>query len=251
MAGSAVRHAACPRLIVIVKAKKVLALSDTHCWPLKTVLQGTGPADILVHCGDMLSAGTPREWIKVLKHFEDIRHRFTDIIVTPGNHDIFVQNNLNLCKMEFKQLGIHLLVDEGIEVQGLKFWGSPWVPPINGGWAFEFPDVDYAEQAKRRWSFIPEGIDVLLTHTPPADILAGPWGCPYLREQIFQRSRPRVHVFGHIHFNGGRTAWIDGVRFYNAACLDEGYDLNTSRQRIEFLLHEQGTKVAEAGESIA
>ena len=60
-----------------------------------------------------------------------------------------------------------------------------------------------------RYDEIPEGIDVLLTHCAPAGIfdqLEGSdcsWGSSRALRSAVERSRPRAHLFGHIHEQRG------------------------------------------------
>ena len=74
---------------------------------------------------------------------------------------------------------------------------------------------------------IPDSCDVLITHGPPFEILD--WnprkqrcGCADLRNEIFDRIRPQVHIFGHIHGAHGERE-IDGIKFVNASVLSEQY----------------------------
>lgn len=82
----------------------------------------------------------------------------------------------------------------------VSFIFSPYQPEFCD-WAFNVP----ANSARIRqiWSKIPNDVDVLLTHGPPAKILDRTYdgvnaGCQPLLERIKQ-IKPRLHVFGHIH----------------------------------------------------
>src|SRR5690606_25975691 len=90
------------------------------------------------------------------------------------------------------------LEDSGVEIGGLKFWGSPWVRPVGaGGWAFsvgeEIESIErdvsstptlarsdtnevttmrphsrrHGGSLSRVFSKIPDDIDALVTHCPP------------------------------------------------------------------------------------
>jgi Icc-related predicted phosphoesterase len=55
-----------------------------------------------------------------------------------------------------------------------------------------------------RWDKIPQGVDILLTHTPPVGhgdytITGIRAGCVELLNSVQKRIRPKYHVFGHIH----------------------------------------------------
>ncbi len=99
------------------------------------------------------------------------------------------------------------LEDEGIVIDGVHFWGSPWQPAF-GGWAFNLPR---GEALREKWALIPRGTDVLVTHGPPFGrgdraSMVGREGCMDLLARV-REIAPRVHFFGHIHEDGG--AWID------------------------------------------
>ena len=102
--------------------------------------------------------------------------------------------------------------------RGLKFWGSPWVPMLDGH-AFFAED----KRLQALWSRIPDDVDVLITHTPPEGILDTSsdglgLGCPYLAETV-KRLKPRLHCFGHVHSAAGRHD-ADGTIFVNATSVD-------------------------------
>jgi len=117
----------------------------------------------------------------------------------------------------FKNLG-H--IDAGIEIEDIRIWGSP-VTPLYGG-AF---GMSSGSDRKRVWAKIPDGTDILITHTPPFGFLdreAGSdehQGCLGLMEAVL-RVRPRLHVFGNIHGSYG-TYRNENTLFANAALFDE------------------------------
>ncbi len=62
------------------------------------------------------------------------------------------------------------------------------------------------EKIQEHWSKIPEGIDILVTHSPPAMILDEDYkeqrlGCPHLLKEVLSRVKPSIHLFGHNHGN--------------------------------------------------
>ena len=81
-----------------------------------------------------------------------------------------------------------------------------------------------------KWKHIPNGADVLVTHGPPLG--RGDYcrsgdrvGCVDLLNEVQERIRPRVHVFGHVHESRGVT--YDGnTLFVNASScsLENRYD---------------------------
>ncbi|MCP5041158.1 MAG: metallophosphoesterase, partial [bacterium] len=100
---------------------RIVAVADTHTFQDDL---GTLPAgDVLVHAGDMLRAGTLDElrpvadWLNAQPH----RHK----IIVPGNHDVCFQTEPTEARA---LVDATVLVDEGIELEGVHFWGSPWQP---------------------------------------------------------------------------------------------------------------------------
>lgn len=178
---------------------RIVAIADTHTF--EDDLAELPEGDVFVHAGDLLRGGTLAEldtvarWIRALPHVHKI--------VVAGNHDFcFVDHP----KTAREMLGpdVVYLEDAAQVIDGLRFWGSPWQPEFHD-WAFNLPrGAPLAE----KWALIPDGTDVLITHGPPSGIGdRGPMGavrlgCADLREAV-RRVRPALHLFGHIHQDGG------------------------------------------------
>ncbi|WP_286138217.1 metallophosphoesterase family protein, partial [Methylomonas methanica] len=87
-------------------------------------------------------------------------------LLVAGNHDF----PFEYCsKRKAKALVKHAiyLENSGVELFGLKFWGSPWQPEFYN-WAFNLPR---GKPLAEIWALIPDDTDVLITHTPPYGIL--------------------------------------------------------------------------------
>jgi Icc-related predicted phosphoesterase len=213
---------------------KAACFSDTH----KTPIQFTLPeVEFGIFSGDCCLPGKREELVNFLIWFsqQPVKHK----IFVPGNHDWFTQRNETQTIEYMKQYGIHYLRDSGIELEGYKFYGSPTQPFFcNWAWNFHFPEERAASFAN-----IPSDLDVLITHCPPYGILdqvprnflgATVWesvGCKMLKQAVI-RSKPRYHVFGHIHCSRGVErvfSWFDvkfGTTFVNAAICNEGYEMD-------------------------
>jgi predicted phosphohydrolase len=187
---------------------RIVAVADTHLFHGELVVPD---GDVFVHAGDMCRGGSIVElelaarWILALPH----RHK----VIVSGNHDwAFAESPAEACAV-FGD-AVHYLQDSGCTIEGVRFWGSPWQPEYND-WAFNLPR---GEALAAKWALIPEGIDVLVTHGPPAGVgdrssYAGREGCAELRARV-QALRPKLHLFGHIHEDGG-VVEEDGVTYAN------------------------------------
>ncbi|MFC1612060.1 metallophosphatase domain-containing protein [Myxococcota bacterium] len=180
-----------------------MAVADTHTF--ETDIGSVPAGDVFVHAGDLCRAGSlneleaPAAWIRGLPHLHKI--------VIAGNHDwCFVHHPGQARKL----LGdtVTFLQDSGVTIEGVRFWGSAWQPEFCG-WAFNLPR---GPALAERWSLIPNDTDVLITHGPPAGFgdnttVEHRQGCEDLLREL-DRVSPRIHLFGHIHEDGG--LWENG-----------------------------------------
>src|ERR1017187_3256692 len=196
----------------------IICMSDTH--ELHRELDVPN-GDILIHAGDftMFSKSAAaildfNDWLGELPHFWKI--------VVPGNHEFFLEADPSRRKLITNAT---LLIDESIEIMGLKVWGSPTTPLL--GEAFGVvSDTDRA----RLYSRIPSDTDVLVTQGPPYGILdQSPdsdyhAGCQQLLAAV-RRVKPMLHIFGHVHAGYGTFSTPDTL-FVNAALPGKDYDLS-------------------------
>ena len=213
---------------------EIIFISDTHTkhfdgWLNRELdkLLEEYPEAVLVHCGDISSRGRQREVEDFVEWYEDLK--FKNKLLIAGNHDFMFEDNPEeaLRILESKGKSITYLNDSGVEIDGIKFWGSP-VTPRFFDWAFNRDaDIQY------HWNMIPYDTNVLITHGPPYGILdltvreGKPVGCHYLRRRLFDLKDLKVHSFGHIHEGFGQQVGDDedfeGVHFVNASYLDHRY----------------------------
>lgn len=187
---------------------RLVAVADTHLYHDELVVPF---GDVFVHAGDLCRRGDLDELRRALDFIRALPHAHK--LIVAGNHDWPFVNEPDEARA---LLGseLHYLEDEALTLAGLRVWGSPWQPEFND-WAFNLPR---GEALARKWSLIPEGLDVLVTHGPPAGFgdrasTAGRQGCFDLLERV-RRAGPRLHLFGHIHEDGG-TWTSDGTVFAN------------------------------------
>lgn len=201
-----------------LKGIKIDCISDTHMRHDRLKLPG---GDILIHGGDATSRGSEEEIREFLDWFQ--KQDYSHLVLIAGNHDWGFERNPSIWAKECETRNIHLLSDSGVELEGIKFWGSP-VQPEFCNWAFNKqrgPEID------RHWQLIPNDTEILITHGPPHKIRdeaprGGNVGCVDLFNKIIQ-TKIKMHVFGHIHEGAGHTYFMDRL-FVNAASLDGRYN---------------------------
>lgn len=198
---------------------KLTAISDTHTKHKNLNLPG---GDILIHSGDCSYQGYANEILNFLAWLEQQKSKYTNIVLIPGNHDFGFETDLPRWKDECETRGISLLHDSGVELQGIRFWGSGVSPRFND-WAF---NRDRGADIARHWDLIPEDTEILVTHGPPNGILdlvpRGEFvGCEDLLDKVL-KTQVKLHVFGHIHEAKGHL-YKHGKTFVNASSLDGRY----------------------------
>jgi len=212
---------------------KLVCISDTHTrhhW-IDEVPEG----DVLIHAGDMTNRGSFEDLEFFLHWFAALPH--PNKILISGNHDWCFERQSDASRKIVEDHGVIYLNDEGITIDGVKFWGSP-VQPEFCNWAF---NRRRGSEINEHWRKIPKNTDVLITHGPPYGILdetymtRGPVGCGDLRDHILQRVKPKVHIFGHIHEAHGVEV-VDGITFINASQLNDYYSKEADFNPVVFEL---------------
>ena len=196
--------------------------------------------DLLVVAGDLgppapgyLNAWPPADdWLT--GEFADwLRTSPSPVVGCLGNHDRVGEVRPKL----LADLPWVLLHDSGATVAGLRCWGSPWTLG-DGNRAFTGGEHRLA----RAFAKIPVGVDLLLTHGPPAGVLDGRGHSGTVRGSTALADRlldvpPRLHVHGHMHGDGGRThrsaAADGGTLSVNAAAADNRYRAVRGVQVVE------------------
>ena len=125
-----------------------------------------GEFDIMIHAGDMGNVGKYREYEAIGDWFRKYRHQFKHQIIVPGNHDWGFMGNPQMIMEDHFDDDVILLIDKGIELEGIKFYGCPWMPNFMD-WAF----MREEEDLKPYYDSIPDDTQVLITHSPPLNIL--------------------------------------------------------------------------------
>ena len=199
---------------------RLVGISDTHSYHRKV---NVPDGDVLIHGGDISWRGEMTiiedfaAWMKEQPH----KHK----VAIFGNHETLAYPEKKGQAISFlKEAGVHYLEDSFVEIEGVKFYGSPYTPTF-GSWAFMLP----RHLLKEKWKLIDPDVVVLITHGPPFGILD--WvprgthaGCEELLARIRELPKLKAMISGHLHSNGGQVIEKDGVIFGNAAICNESYD---------------------------
>lgn len=183
-------------------------MSDFHGHTMKLP-----KADLVVVTGDMLpefSMGAIDPQKEKIKQGIYTKHnKFRESLADPDVPVVAV--NGNHCWVPYApwiQGAVYEIGDKPCEftVLGYRFGGMRGVPIIMGT---AYANQLSHEKARRRADQIPNGLDFLVTHSPPLGILDGRgarFGLSaintYLNRQIYDVEGghlPRAHFFGHVH----------------------------------------------------
>lgn len=188
---------------------RLVAVADTHLYHDELRVPD---GDVFIHAGDLCRGGSLVELERAMRWISGLPHALK--LVVAGNHDWCFVREPAAARRLVAAAGAVYLEDAGHDAPGLRAWGSPWQPEF-GGWAFNLPR---GPALAAKWAQIPADLDVLITHGPPEGFGDRSWsaartGCVDLRARVTV-ARPRVHLFGHIHEDGG--AWTEaGTTFVN------------------------------------
>ena len=194
----------------------IVLISDTHELHREVEVP---PGDILIHAGDFtMNSKSAEKLLDFNEWLGELPHAYR--VVIPGNHDSVVEDASRRALIT----NATLLINETVEIMGLKLWGSPTTPLLGEA----FGVVSDTVRAKL-YSRIPADTDILVTHGPPYGILdKAPGshhheGCNQLLAAV-RKVKPMLHVFGHIHRAYGTESTNDTL-FVNVALPDSGFEM--------------------------
>jgi Icc-related predicted phosphoesterase len=180
---------------------KIDCISDLHGAYSK--LDG---GDLLIVAGDLTARDEPEQYNIFIDWL--YRAKYDHKIFIAGNHDGFLQKVKFECYADPR---VKYLRDSGVEIEGIKIWGSPWTPTFYN-WHFM---KDRGAEIRKMWDLIPKDTEILITHGPAfglCDIVNGKHaGCEELRAVIDTMPNLRLHVFGHIHEGYGTDEYIKDI----------------------------------------
>ena len=212
---------------------KICAISDIH----GNLVKNIPTCDALIICGDIVPLQIQRDIEKSKEWWlNDFCNWVKDlpcekVIFTAGNHDHFVEHIFKTNYNSFKESitantngKAILLINESYLYKGKKFFGFPWIQPIEfqeGRWAFE--------ASKEMYENI-ESCDILITHDNPD------------KNKRLIRVNPELWFYGHWHKADSDLQ----LKRYNCSILDDNYNL----RRSKYVEIEVDTKVYDALEDM-
>lgn len=202
-------------------------ISDTHGFHNELEVP---PCDVLVHTGDWSLYGEWHEAVSFLDWFKS--QEAVNKIYLNGNHEVYVTKQNLMPNLIEKYPDLTYLENSSVEIDGVKFYGSPYTPEFYPEhWVYQLK----AKDAKALWALIPLDTDVLLSHGPPHgfrdNIITNPFkadyhaGCPDLTVRI-KEVKPAIAAFGHIHPGYGIQKLANPAiptLFVNAAVCNDAY----------------------------
>ncbi len=211
---------------------RIVCISDTH--NLHEQIPYMPEGDVLIHAGDFSSTGVSEHVQAFVDWFGS--QNYAHKIFIAGNHDVtldksyyvatgakrfhrkvsnpeeyaetcmnIVRSNASATYLEDTATHIEIPMGEGIS-RTFKIYGAPWQPEFCN-WAF---NLERGQPLKNVWQKIPSDTEILITHGPPfsyGDSTADGFqcGCVDLLNTIASfQTKPRIHIFGHIHEDYGK-----------------------------------------------
>lgn len=172
----------------------ITCISDTHGQHRALSKKHEMSGDFLFFAGDYQLNGFDDgcdfvDWLSSLN--------FTYKIAIAGNHDCNYAIASDYAK-RYSDKGVHFLMNESIEVEGLKIWGSPYSRKFMD-WSF----MKEEWELEHIWKEIPNDTNIVLTHCPSFGILDNIGeeriGSITLRLKLDKMTNMNYHICGHVH----------------------------------------------------
>jgi predicted phosphohydrolase len=170
----------------------VTALSDTHGHHRDFEIP---ESDVVIHAGDACNDGDMAQLVDFFQWFSNLptKHK----IFVAGNHDLIFDLDPESA-LDLIPKNIVFLENQSYVIKNLVFYGAVARPWMNAPHLF------------------PKKIDVLISHGPAKGILDEGCGCELLKE-IIEITKPKVHIFGHIHNSGGMNVNDSNTNFHSCS----------------------------------
>lgn len=191
---------------------RVYAISDLHGY-----LPHIPECELLIMAGDYARTRNIEQQRRFYEgEFTDYLNQIPAkyIVAIAGNHDLALEKDRQLADA----LPWIYLQDSAIELEGVKIYGTPYVPKFYD-WAF----MEEEGALVTRFEKIPFGLDILITHGPAYRFLdknnMGTHCGSFSLLSRIKEVMPDSVVHGHIH-EGRGIASLGATRLYNVAYVD-------------------------------
>lgn len=201
----------------------LLLFSDVHSdhEASRRLVDRAPEVDLVVGAGDFSRPhGGPAETINILSAIE------VPTVLVPGNSES--AGELRTACQGWSSA--HVLHGDGVELQGLSFFGVGGGIPVTpfGAWSYDFTE----REAEDLLAEAPEG-GVLVSHSPPQNVVdrdsrGRHLGSAAIRRAV-ERTRPQLVVCGHIHGSWGQRGMIGSTPVINAGPAGIIWELNRNR----------------------
>jgi Icc-related predicted phosphoesterase len=198
-----------------------------------------GKYDCVVHSGDLFpnshhvgngeKAAEARYQLQWLKDNISTFKQWLNghpFIYVPGNHD-FMHPDMMATILQQEGIQAHSITDRVFTLQGVNFYGFPYVPAIGGNyWNFEREIPEMQVEVDRMVEDLNKSfVDVLVCHAPLHQCLDLSYGNEILGSTVIANAldykltpgmQPTNYLCGHIHESHGLTL-RNGMLVSNAA----------------------------------
>lgn len=242
---------------------KFLATSDLHGY-LPEIRE---EFDLLMICGDVCPdmygiEYSQIDWLNNVFipwiNYLPFKNVWSKVILVPGNHDKCFDGLVSHAQfIEWNQITSgHLIIlnhefyiwnyildnEEG----ELKIFGTPYCKQF-GNWAFMVDN----EILERKYSQIPDDIDILLSHDSPNINKLGavldeesrfynPLAGNVILSKHIERIKPLIFHSGHMHSGNHKPFFKDGTFFANVSLVNE--DINPVYNILEYTIDKENEK---------
>eukprot|EP01084_Bolivina_argentea_P150267 262437_1 len=228
-----------------IKTIHIVHISDTHMRHERLSKQNIIPfkkdsVNILIHSGDfaqrlkLTKTGEMPSQIQNFKKWFASQPHHKKIIIAGNNEIAFNHFHKNDIRTKiFNDENVMYLQDDGIQLYGINFYGTPWTSSTRMGFSAS------QKELRQKWKLIPFDTDILITHLPPKGVMDtackstynfdkkcdicgylhpryGHWGNQDLLNEVVNRIKPKAHLFGHVHQCSGFEV-RNNILFINSA----------------------------------
>ena len=177
--------------------------------------------DMIIHAGDLTRNGTESEVRDFLQWFSHQNYKYRIFIA--GMHDSLFEQEPGLARRLLPSNVIYL-EESGVEVGGLKIWGSPF-NTFNHGSAFS---VSSSEEINGHWDKIPHDCDIVTSRTPAYGMLDEDESGEHIGSKDLLRRlvkvEPGYFVCGNVQ-GTHRHEYRYNINFINASLLNQEHKI--------------------------